>query len=121
MTRDETEEIVRRISGTWMRELNTDEATMWAETLAPLLPAHARTAVRALRDTTEFIPSHAAFLDAYRIAERRAVDAQAAVPPAHGRPSDEQRARNVARVRELKASLKSGVIGRRLPDLDEEF
>lgn len=119
MNLEQSKQIIDYMAATWPGELAEDRIAVWCETLEPLAPAHARTALRNLKTTAEFMPSHAAFLEAYRIAERRAVESHPAVRAQHGRLPDEVRARNVQRARELRAALVSGQL-RRGRALDSE-
>ena len=72
MQADQAKEVVRYICATWRVEMTDDQADVWHETLADIAPAHARDAIRALRDVADIVPSHAEFARAVVEAKRRA-------------------------------------------------
>lgn len=67
------------------RGLTRDEVMQWAETLDAVDQDTAMTAIRELRTTEEFLPSHRRFLGACADIERRTASARALPgPPARG-------------------------------------
>jgi len=75
MNAEQEKSVIAYMASTWRVEFTEAQIAVWRETLEDRLPAHARDALRALKETTDIVPSHAEFVRAYDLAKQRA-DAQ---------------------------------------------
>lgn len=77
MNAEQAKEVLRYITATWRIEMTDDQAASWMETLADVLPGHAREAVRNLKRVKTIVPNHAEFFEAVEaIAHRLDVEQQ---------------------------------------------
>lgn len=64
MDLDQSRNFLREMQASWRQELTDDQVLVWADTLAPLDFEMARKAVRSLRQTSDWMPTHHQLIDA---------------------------------------------------------
>ena len=108
MNRNEAETVLKLLTASFYRELAEDEVIVWFDTLSTVSYVHGQEAVRQLRETCKFMPSHAEFFEVVKSLRRRDTAAMQAAPqPALAVPltSREQNIANVRKLRELLANV----------------
>lgn len=70
MDHDQSRAILREMQASWRQEMTDDQVMIWADTLAGLEFEPARSALRNLRRTSDFLPAHHQLIEATRAEAR---------------------------------------------------